>query len=683
MNRKVSLIILKTLLSLLGIVLFLFTPLISNAQEIKCGTDAAMDALEQMHLDNPGKFSHDDHIMNHSQKQIIIGSGAPCEEHYVIPVIFHVFRNNGSSVVPIVQIQRGLDKANEDLNLLNADANSIDPMFTGRKAGINISLELAQLDPGGNATDGVQYYPTSAGFGGINMNNTVASYAWDNYKYLNIYLMLDLYDDGTTNNSGVAWLPDTWMSNNGLARIVYNYIYLGYGGSSVADPEFQSVFTHEVGHYLGLSHTFKNFCNAPGDGVDDTPPTQGSAGCGPNAWSCGNLTNGENYMDYNVSCYKMFTQGQVHKMKEALSHPTRAPLWQESNLQATGLWNLYAYPNSAPEATFEVTDTIIYEGDNVRFTDFSCRFATSWSWTFNGGAPAASSATTETVQYNVAGTYTASLVVSNGNGASVPATVSITVLPQQTCMISEGYENTPIGSLPPSWQQNVSGGIDFEVEDAQVVNTGSGTATTYSQSGNKAIYSPENWDASGPVSLRLISGQIDLTGVSQPKVSWWDMRGWDNVWPQPKPEHMIDLEISSSSSGPWTRLGTDTTHQSEFLSWRRSNDYDLSAYAGQQIYLSWVTSAHHYYWRIDDLCVFEAVATGIEEGLEEEPYFKLQDQILWVYADQFQLFDLQGRQIVAGDGHENTDLSFVAKGIYVLRMFQGKGITNKKIMIHR
>ena len=47
-------------------------------------------------------------------------------------------------------------------------------------------------------------------------------------------------------------------------------------------------------------------------------------------------------MDYSgaYGCYKMFTQGQVARVYAALFHAARQPLWQPSNLVATGLSHL-------------------------------------------------------------------------------------------------------------------------------------------------------------------------------------------------------------------------------------------------------------------------------------------------------------------------------------------------------
>lgn len=258
-----------------------------------------------------------------------------CE--YVIPVVIHAFHRLGALGVTSAQINTAMEKLNDDFNARNADFETVRPAFANVKSGLNIRFELAKVDPQGNPSTGIVYYQDmEEGFGGTAVNDEISSIAWDNYKYLNIYLMLDLFSDNDEYNSGVAWYPETWMSDQGLARIVYNWKYFGTGGTSVASDDFQSYITHEVGHYLNLKHTFEGLnCNGEGDNVEDTPPSN-MPGKGCNISPCGVLINGENYMDYN-DCHKNFTKGQVLRMKAALEHPTRRPLWQPENLIATGL----------------------------------------------------------------------------------------------------------------------------------------------------------------------------------------------------------------------------------------------------------------------------------------------------------------------------------------------------------
>lgn len=121
--------------------------------------------------------------------------------------------------------------------------------------------------------------------------------------------------------------------------MVYNYWYLGQGGTSFNNLEFNQTFTHECGHYMNLLHTFEGYnCSGTGDFCNDTPPTN-TAGAGCSATVCSSLINGENYMDYNASCYKNFTMNQNTRMEAALQHPARLPLWQYDNLVATGVLN--------------------------------------------------------------------------------------------------------------------------------------------------------------------------------------------------------------------------------------------------------------------------------------------------------------------------------------------------------
>jgi hypothetical protein len=269
---------------------------------------------------------------------------------YVIPVVFHVYgATQGGYAVNEAVINDALMKLNQDFHGLNADFGTVHNHFTGIRSTMpDITFALAQLDPDGDPTTGIVYHPVTSGFGnGNGYDAAISSDAWDNFRYMNIYVMNDLYNDGVTNNSGVAWYPNTGMSNDNTARIVYNGAYLGYNCNSW-EPEFASTLTHEYGHWLNLIHTFEGGCTSPNDQVADTPPCDYASdnyNCHPNPNSSGplncqgNIINAENYMDYAgaTGCYKMFTLGQTARMYAALQHPSRWSLWQPVNLVVTGL----------------------------------------------------------------------------------------------------------------------------------------------------------------------------------------------------------------------------------------------------------------------------------------------------------------------------------------------------------
>ncbi|KAM3450809.1 hypothetical protein MY3296_005766 [Beauveria thailandica] len=77
------------------------------------------------------------------------------------------------------------------------------------------------------------------------------------------------------------------------------------------------ITTHEVGHWLGLLHTFQGGCDKNNDYVADTPAMINHSGCNTTLDTCPDMPGKDpinNFMSYGT-CIREFTPGQVTRMK--------------------------------------------------------------------------------------------------------------------------------------------------------------------------------------------------------------------------------------------------------------------------------------------------------------------------------------------------------------------------------
>ena len=367
---------------------------------------------------------------------------------YTIPVVFHVIHTGGSENISREQILDQIRILNEDFSYTNANKVNLRSVFQNVAASGDIKFELATIDPQGNCFDGINriYSPV-----GVNMDiedEPAKDLAYWNYrKYLNIWVVTNIVS-GSSQGTVLGYAVFPWTSSFNKDGIVLRHDRVGSIGTA-ANTDDGRTLTHEVGHWLGLYHTFQGGCN-DGDNCDDTPPvlsTFTNANCPANGNSCSNdfpdlPDMWENYMDYsNGTCMSAFTKEQVARMQYYLE-TLRSTIYSTSNLLSVGVQK----QNTKPTAAFNSNTRTVCAGKPVNFYDLSCKGAvTARLWTFAGATQTTSTDANPVVIYSKPGTYQVTLQVENNFGSdSRTETSYIKVLDEygkESPNFEEGFES--------------------------------------------------------------------------------------------------------------------------------------------------------------------------------------------------------------------------------------------------
>jgi len=281
----------------------------------KCG---AVHALEQQIKNNPEIEENRKEINTHINKVLQRKDSykSKVKEVITIPVVFHIVYKTDAEKLSEERVRSQLDVLNEDFRMLNDNVDETLSIFKDRAADLEIEFCLAQRDPDGLPTSGIEYISTAVDTfyfdarQAIKFSDLGGTDVWSADEYLNIWV-----GDLEPGLLGYGQFPGMEKSTDGIA---INYVQLGRVGTTAGITGRTA--THEVGHWLDLQHIWGDGDCSMDDGIEDTPPADDwHSGCTPSSDSCTDDNEPDmvqNYMDYSDdTCLTLFTKGQKERVR--------------------------------------------------------------------------------------------------------------------------------------------------------------------------------------------------------------------------------------------------------------------------------------------------------------------------------------------------------------------------------
>lgn len=216
-----------------------------------------------------------------------------------IPVSFHVI-NKGQAA----------SDGNVPQNLIDAQIKQLNKAYAGKESAPGVATHFKFKLKNVTRTTNATWF--NGADQSANERAMKTKLHEGGYERLNIY-STNLAD--TSGLLGFAYYPSDQVGV--LDGLVMEYRSVPGGGLPPYDGG--DTATHEIGHWLGLAHTFDGGCTPPGDRVDDTPyEAQPLFDCIVND-SCAAAGKDpvHNYMDYaDDACMDQFTAGQNVRMHD-------------------------------------------------------------------------------------------------------------------------------------------------------------------------------------------------------------------------------------------------------------------------------------------------------------------------------------------------------------------------------